>query len=148
VRAKGTFQFLPRASACPGAPPRPEDDPALVLRVGASADLIWLKRPAFSNHYEGEFAPFIVKESGLLVSNRPTWYFGDGASILSNVVGTSHPIAPLDAILTSAASAQRTGASFGVTVSPSLSAPYRLNRSIDGARSGPSYTAGASRALS
>jgi hypothetical protein len=62
---------------------------------------------------------------------------------LNKFVGQSHPIVPLDAVLTSAAVAQRNGASFGVTVSRTLNARYRLNLSIDGARSGPTFTAGA-----
>lgn len=78
----------------------------------------------------------------------PSWFFGDGATILNaNLPPGARPITPLDAVLTSAALARSTGPVFGLSISRAVGSRYRLEFSIDGARSGPAFTSSARGAI-
>jgi hypothetical protein len=85
----------------------------------------------------------------------PSWYFGDGASILNNSILNGifptfpgkRPIVPLDTVLTGASIVRRNGATFGATASRALGSRYRLDVSIDAVRSAPTFSSSALAAI-
>jgi hypothetical protein len=89
---------------------------------------------------------------GFATRQVPSWYFGDGASILNNTILNSNlpgnrSIVPLDTLLTTASIVRPRGATFGATVSRAFGSRYRLDMSIDAARSAPTFSASALAAI-
>ena len=66
----------------------------------------------------------------------PSWYFGDGASILNQILGPRSPvrIAPLDPILQSRIVERQAGASFGFRVDRSLTRRFGAEFALDEAQ--------------
>lgn len=89
--------------------------------------------------------------TGLWTEQVPSWYFGNGASILNTALQTfhvaQHPMVPLDTMLTTADIGRRNGAAFGTTISRQVGSRYRVEFSIDGAQVAPTFTASALSAI-
>jgi hypothetical protein len=66
----------------------------------------------------------------------PSWYFGDGAAILNQIVGVRSPvkIAPLDPMLESRIVERQSASSFGVRVARSLTARFGVEFALDEAQ--------------
>ena len=67
----------------------------------------------------------------------PSWYFGDGAAILNQILGPRSParIVPLDPILQSPIVERQSGASFGVRIHRSLTTRFGVEFALDGSQS-------------
>jgi len=78
----------------------------------------------------------------------PSWYFGDGAAILNQIVGPRAPvqIAPLDPFLESRIVDRQTGGSLGVRVDRALTRRFAVEFAFDAAR-GPLAIRPASKPL-
>ena len=65
----------------------------------------------------------------------PSWYFGDGAAILNEIIGVRSParIAPLDPALESRIVERQSGGGFGVRVDRSLSPRFAVEFALDDA---------------
>jgi hypothetical protein len=66
----------------------------------------------------------------------PSWYFGDGAAILNQILGPRSPIqmAPLDPLLTSRSVDRQSGGSAGVRVDRGLTPRFGVEFAFDAAR--------------
>jgi hypothetical protein len=66
----------------------------------------------------------------------PSWYFGDGAAILNQILGPRSPVqmAPLDQLLTSRSVDRQSGGSAGVRVDLGLTPRFGLEFAFDAAR--------------
>ena len=66
----------------------------------------------------------------------PSWYFGDGAAILNQILGALSPvkIVPLDPILQSPIAERQSGVSYGVRVDRSLTPRFALEFALDGSQ--------------
>lgn len=85
---------------------------------------------------------------GLADRPVPSWYFGDGSTILNaNLPPGGHPITPLDGVLTSAAIARSAGPLFGFTISRAITPRFRLEFSADASRTAPAFTSSARQAI-
>ena len=74
---------------------------------------------------------------GTSITRRvPSWYFGDGAAILNQILGARSPvrIVPLDPILQSPVVERQSGVSFGVRVDRSLTPRFGLEFALDGSQ--------------
>ena len=63
----------------------------------------------------------------------PSWYFGDGAAILNQIVGIRSPvkIAPLDPMLESRIVERQSASSFGVRVDQSLTSRFGVEFALE-----------------
>ena len=88
---------------------------------------------------------------GVWTEQVPSWYFGNGTSLLNNALQTyqvaQHPMVPLDTMLTTATISRRNGAAFGTTISRQVGSRYRVEFSIDGAQVAPTFSASALSAI-
>jgi hypothetical protein len=66
----------------------------------------------------------------------PSWYFGDGATILNQILGARSParIVPLDPVLQSRVVERQSGTSVGVRVDRSLTPRFSVEFALDGAQ--------------
>jgi hypothetical protein len=86
--------------------------------------------------------------NGLGTHDVPSWFFGDGASILNSTVAPiGHALTPIDGLLTSPSIRRQRGAAFGLSISRSLSPRYRLDFAVDGSLTAPTFTPAARSTL-
>jgi hypothetical protein len=66
----------------------------------------------------------------------PSWYFGDGAAILNQILGALSPVkvVPLDPVLQGALAERQSGVSYGVRVDRVLTPRFVLELSLDGSQ--------------
>jgi hypothetical protein len=76
----------------------------------------------------------------------PSWYFGDGATMLNQIIGTRSParIIPLDPVLESRIVERESGGSFGIRVARALSRRFAVEFAFDDGQ-GPLTLRAASR---
>jgi hypothetical protein len=75
---------------------------------------------------------------GTSVTRRvPSWFFGDGAAILNQILGARSPvkIVPLDPVLQSSIVERQSGASYGIRVDRSLTPRFGVEFALDGSQS-------------
>src|SRR5262245_48486722 len=84
----------------------------------------------------GPDIPLGVPTSSAITRRVPSWYFGDGAAILNQILGPRSParIAPLDPILESRVVDRQAGASFGFRVDRSLTRRFEAEFALDAAQ--------------
>jgi len=72
-----------------------------------------------------------------LTRRVPSWFFGDGAAILNQILGPRSPvkITPLDPILLGPIVERQSGASFGIRVDRSLTPRFGVEFALDGSQS-------------
>ena len=130
------------ASQSPPTPPRPSRWRLTfrgggLLPGGASGGVGALPAPGIPINFVG-FGTHAV----------PSWFFGDGASILNTAMApVGHALTPIDSVLTSPSISRQRGGAFGIAVTRSLSPRYSLEFALDGSATAPSLTPAARSTL-
>jgi hypothetical protein len=79
----------------------------------------------------------IPLSGGTIVTRRvPSWFFGDGAAILNQILGPRSPvkITPLDSILQSSIVERQSGVSYGVRADGPLTPRFSVEFALDGSQ--------------